>query len=157
MRSGCLKHSNIKFCKENFFTWSSDSAKTLGIVFRNNNFNDNTFSLNLQSQIDAFCNRLKQWQHRKLSLIGKTTVINSFAFLKLIYTLTVLKNPSEYHVKNKGKMFKFQWNKKPDQIKRTIITYKYELGGLKMLNIENFLNFFKTNYNINNNFTESNM
>ena len=67
-------------------------------------------------KIDGFCNCLKQWQHRKLSLIGKITVIKSFAFPKLIYPLTVLPNPPESYIKKiKNAMFEFLWNKKPEK------------------------------------------
>jgi len=37
---------------------------------------------------------LKQWLHRKLTLMGKITVVKTFALPKLIYPLTVLNNPN---------------------------------------------------------------
>ena len=40
-------------------------------------------------------NCLKRWNHRKLTLMGKITVVKTFALPKLIYPLTVLDNPSE--------------------------------------------------------------
>ena len=70
LRAGRLTFSNLIFCRQIFFTWCSNHAKALGMVFNNKNDTDNTFSLNLLPKIDAFCNCLKQWQHRKLSLIG---------------------------------------------------------------------------------------
>ena len=90
------------------------------------------FLLNCLPKIDAFCNCLKQWQHRKLSFIGRITVIKSFAFPKLIYPLRVLPNPPHHYIKQiNTAMFEFLWNKKPDKIKRKIITGRYEDGGLK--------------------------
>ena len=147
LRAGHLKHSNITFCKGKKFTWCSDSSKALGMVFCNNSNNNNIFVRNLQPKIDAFCNCLKQWQHRKLSLIGRITVIKSFAFPKLIYPLTVLANPPANYVKQiKNTMFDFLWNKKPDKIKRNIIINNYEYGGLKMLDIEKFMNSLKSSW-----------
>ena len=109
LKAGRLKHSNVVFCANKNFLWCSDKTKTLGIVFNNRNYNaDDIFSLNLQPKIDVFCNCLKQWQHRKLSLIGKITVIKSFAFPKLIYLLTVLPTPPENYIKQiKKAMFDF--------------------------------------------------
>ena len=83
----------------------------------------------------------------KSSLIGKITVIKSFAFPKLIYPLTVLRSPPEIYIKKiNDAMFDFLWNKKPDKIKRSIITNNYEYGGLKMLDIEKFLRSLKSSW-----------
>ena len=43
-------------------------------------------------------------------------------------------------------MFDFLWNKKPDKIKRNIITNNYEYGVLKMLDIEKFLRSLKSSW-----------
>ena len=100
LRACLLKLSYIMFCQNKKFVWSSDQAKTLGIIFHNNNKNNlNIFKSNLAPKIDTFCNCLKQWQHRKLSLIGKITVIKSYALPKLIYPLTVLPSPPEEQIK----------------------------------------------------------
>ena len=75
------------------------------MVFHNDNTNKknnhiiNIFKSNIIPKVEAFCNCLKQWQHMKLSLLGKTTVIKSFAFPKLIYPLTVLPNAPEDQLK----------------------------------------------------------
>ena len=41
------------------------------------------------------------WQHRKLTLMGKITVIKKFALPKLIYPFTVLLDPERSYTKNK--------------------------------------------------------
>jgi len=54
---------------------------------------------------------LKQWSHRKLTLMGKVTVVKSHALPKLIYILTVLQNPSTQIIENLQRdIFKFIWN-----------------------------------------------
>ena len=63
------------------------------------------FKLNLQPKIEEFKNCLKQWEHRKLTLLGKITVIKSFALPKLIYPLSVLLSPNENVVKEINKMY----------------------------------------------------
>ena len=49
----------------------------------------------------------------ELSLLGKNTVLKSFAVPKLIYSLTVLHNPDQVCInKIKKLMFQFLWEKK---------------------------------------------
>ena len=47
---------------------------------------------------------LKQWQHRKLALMGKLTVIKNSALPKLIYALSALLNPTDQTVKRIEKL-----------------------------------------------------
>ena len=62
----------------------------------------------------------------------KVTVIKSYALPKLIYPSTVLENPSTQTIDNLQKdIFKFIWNSKPDNLKRSILFQGYEYGGLK--------------------------
>ena len=50
---------------------------------------------------------------------------------KLVYPLTVLKNPAvETLDEIKKSIFKFIWNGKPDQVKRSV--NEYEDGGMKL-------------------------
>jgi hypothetical protein len=86
-----------------------------------------------------FKNCLKQWQHRKLTLLGKVTVIKSFALPKLIYVLSVLPLPSLKNIKTLEKcMFDFIWNNKPEKIKRDTLKKKYENGGIKMIDLRKY-------------------
>ena len=88
--SGTLKNCNATFCKKKTFKWTSESVKTLGVNI------DSTENLtnNLEPKIKEYNNCFKQWQHRKLTLMGKITDVNTFALSKLIYPFTVLENPA---------------------------------------------------------------
>ena len=84
-------------------------------------------------KLNDFENCLKSWNHRKLSLMGKITVIKQFALPKLIYPLTVLNNPPEQIINKilvKTEIFKFIWESKPDKIKRSVIMQYYKNGVL---------------------------
>ena len=48
---------------------------------------------NLYPKLNDFTYCLKRWQHRKLTLMGKITVIKTFALPKLIYPFTALLDP----------------------------------------------------------------
>ena len=142
LRIGTLANTNISYCKEKHFKWTSESANTLGMIFTNDI--DKNISLNLEPKLNSFKNCLKQWEHRKLSLLGKITVIKTFALPKLIYPFTVLPNPSEDTLQKLIKeMFLFIWNKKPEKIKRETMKLDYREGGLKMLDLKCFLNSIK--------------
>ena len=73
--------------KKRKFNWETKKAKTLGITFSQNN--KELLKDNLEPKIKEFTNCIKSWEHRKLSLLGKITVIKSLALPKIIYTLTV--------------------------------------------------------------------
>jgi hypothetical protein len=80
LRVGKFKQSNIQLKKEMKFHWTSDEATTLGITFTNNE--NETILKNILPKLQKFKNCLKSWQHRKLTLIGKNTVLKTFALPK---------------------------------------------------------------------------
>ena len=90
-KEGNYRHSNIHLKTEMNFNWTANEASTLGITFTNNE--NETILKNILPKLQKFKNCLKSWQHRKLTLIGKITVLKTFALPKLIYVLTVLLNP----------------------------------------------------------------
>ena len=102
---------------------------------------------NLYPKLNDFTNCLKRWQHRKLTLMGKITVIKTFALPKLIYPFTVLLDPPrEVIQKLNSEIFSFIWDSKPDKIKRTTLCRDYKNGGLRMINLEYFLNALKASW-----------
>ena len=89
----------------------------------------NIFLSNLEPKIKEFEKCLQQWQHRKLTLMGKIVVIKNYALPKLIYFLTSLPNPPKDTINRLEKsMYNFLWDGKPDKIKRE--TQDYDHGGL---------------------------
>ena len=138
LRIGSLKNTSITFLRKKQFEWSSSKAKALGMVFCTNK--DDIFKLNLEPKLKQFEVVLKQWQHRKLTLHGKITVIKTFALPKLIYALSSLQSPPKSVIKHIEKqMYTFLWDGKPEKVKRKTIIQNYEKGGLKMIDIEKFM------------------
>ena len=127
------------------FEWTSESAKTLGIVFSNEK--SKLLENNLMPKLNDFINCLKRWNHKKLTLMGKITVVKTFALPKLIYPLTVLDNPSEEIITTiKTSIFKFIWNSKPEKIKRTVLMQDYKNGGLILTNFDYFIEALKAGW-----------
>ena len=145
LRLGRLKNSTIQFCKEHKFNWTSKEATTLGITFTNNE--ENTIQINIANKLKEFDQCLVKWKKWKLSIIGKITVLKTFAFPKLVYPLTVLSNPDGDTIRRiKNTMFSFLWDDKPDKISRNRIIQDYKSGGLKMLDIESFIIALKASW-----------
>ena len=79
--------------------------------------------------------------------MGKITVIKTFALPKLIYPFTVLLDPpKEVIQKLNSEIFSFIWDSKPDKIKRSTLYKDYKNGGLRMINLECFLNSLKASW-----------
>ena len=145
LKIGSLRYANIHHLKHLKFEWTSESAKTLGIVFSNEK--SKLLENNLMPKLNDFINCLKRWNHRKLTLMGKITVVKTFALPKLIYPLTVLDNPSEEIITTiKTSIFKFIWNSKPEKIKRTVLMQDYKNGGLRLTNIDYFIEALKAGW-----------
>ena len=103
--------------------------------------------LNLLKKNRQFEICLKQWQHRKLTLMGKVTVIKTFALPKLIFALSSLPNPPKSTIDRIEKiMYSFIWDGKPDKRKRSTLIQNYKKGGIKMINIEKFIMSLKATW-----------
>ena len=77
-------------------------------------------------------------EFRRLTLLGKITVIKSLLASQLVYILSPL--PSSHHnlKEIKDVFFKFLWDGKQDKVKRTEIINDFAEGGLKMLDLQSF-------------------
>ena len=145
LRIGPLKNTTVQFCSEKKFTWTSESVKTLGIHF----FNDETKTVetNISNRLKEMRSLLQRWKRRNLTLLGKITVIKMLALPIIVYTLTNLPDPSAYIIKIINKeLFAFLWNNKPDRIARKVVVQNIENGGLKMIDIQCFISALKANW-----------
>ena len=77
---------------------------------------------NLYPKLNDFTNCLKRWQHRKLTLMDKITVIKTFALPKLIYPFTVLLDPPKEVIQNITQKY-FPLFETPNLIKLSEVRY----------------------------------
>ena len=88
---GSLSHSNRQLCKEYKLDWSQGSFKILGV-----NFTAEVFDIwdvnteQIYTSIESIC---KKWSKRKLTLIGRITLIKSLALAKFVHLFLALPNP----------------------------------------------------------------
>ena len=97
-----------------------------------------TANLNFQEKIEKMRNCLGAWALRRLSLIGKISVIKSLVVPQIIHILSPLQSNPQIINEINVLFFNFLWNGKGDKIKRDVVIRDYPDGGLKMLDIISF-------------------
>ena len=95
-------------------------------------------------KVEGVC---KQSSKRKLTILGRITIIKSLALAKFIHLLLALPNPPDNLLKNIEKiLYIFLWNGGPDRIKRSIIVKNFKAGGLRMINLPEFIKALKISW-----------
>ena len=88
-----------------------------------------------------------QWRRRHLTPFGKIAVIKSLLISKLVHLLAALPNPAAKTRNEIEKMFyNFIWGSKRDAIKRTRLTQDYAKGGLRMIDLNAFIDSLKLSW-----------
>ena len=70
----------------------------------------------------------QDWSHRRLTLMGKITVIKSLLASQLVYILSPLPSNDHYIKMIQNALFTFLWNGKKDKINRSEMINDYEDG-----------------------------
>lgn len=142
---GSLSYSNRHICQEYKLDWTQGPFKILGVTFTVEVYNIWDANTNeIYQKIENLC---KQWSKRKLTLLGRITIIKSLALAKFIHLFLALPNPPEDLLKRLEKLlYKFLWNSGPDRIKRSIIIKDLAAGGLRMINVRVFIKALKVSW-----------
>ena len=139
---GRKKHSKDKLNTTQKLEWGDTEFDLLGIHF----------SINLQDMQQAnylkYTNQIIQildhWSKRYLTPLGKITIVKTFVLGKLIHLFSSLPNPDNQIIHQLNTLiFNFIWDNKPEKVKRIQLASDYLQGGLKMVNLENFINSLK--------------
>ena len=107
------------------------SVKVLGITF----FNDTLHmqNHNWKEMLTKLEKVLNLWKVRRLSLKGKSLVVNTLALSKIWYLGTIIK-PLKWATKQiKSLVFKFIWDGSTEQVSRDTLYLPVEMGGLGIL------------------------
>lgn len=107
----------------------------------------NIWDLNSQDILSKVKNVLNQWHKRKLTLIGRITVIKSIALSKFVHLFISLPEPPNELLKELEILFyKFLWNAGPDRIKRKVIIKNISCAGLRMIELKSFIKALKISW-----------
>ena len=105
--------SGLKLCQEFRPDWDQGSIKIIGVIFTPETFY--IWDRNSELLLNKVENLLSIWSKRKLTLLGKVTVIKSLALSKFIHLFLALPNPPGQLAKQlEKKFYKFIWNYGPD-------------------------------------------
>lgn len=139
---GSKKDSTDKLCKEYKLSWDNSCFKVLGIKFPKKL--DEIVEINYRDKIEEIKKLLLNWSKRNLTPLGRITVIKSLALSKITHLMLSLPNPSEKIIKEIQIMFfKYLWQNGPDKIKRSTVIQDYDKGGMRMIDVEHFINGLK--------------
>lgn len=96
------------------FKWPKSKVKTLGLWLSTNS--EESTLLNYNEKVEKIRKILSCWKYRRLTLLGKITVLKSLAASQLVYLLSPLQ--SDYNAINEiDKLFyQFLWNGRGDKI-----------------------------------------
>ena len=133
------------FCDNLPVVWTNDTINYLGIKIPNE-IND-IITINFDNTPNVIRDCLKPWEPRKLSLMGKATILKCLAMPKLTYCFSILPNPSEdfFHC-IQNIFFSFLWEGKPDRIKRNVLIYVYSEGGLQVPHVKTVCDSLKISW-----------
>ena len=126
----------VNLSPEKDFKWVKDKVKALGVWLSTNP--ETTIEANYSEKLTKVRNSLSCWELRRLSLLGKITVLKSLIASQLVYILSPLPTNHNAIKEINNIFFNFLWDGKGDKVKRDIIISDYENGGLRMIDIKNF-------------------
>ena len=134
LRIDDIRNSNLVIETDLALKWTKEPLKILGISITPNL--TEVVDKNINPVIEKMCNIIKIWGQRKLTLLGKITIIKSLLESQLIYRLSVLPTPKMKTMRNIDKiLFDYLWDKKPHKIKKEVVIKPKAEGGLAMVDI----------------------
>ena len=140
---GSKKHSKDVFHHSRWkLEWGDEQFTLLGINFSVNL--ESIIELNYESKIIEIEKLMKIWSIRKLTILGRITVLKSLVIPKLTHLFIALPNPSQTLLKYLNTVFfKFIWHCGTEKLARSLITQNYKDGGVKMINVNNYITALK--------------
>ena len=141
---GPYKNSESAISSSKPILWAKDKVYALGIWFSTSN--DAYLNTNFTEKINKLQSILNSWSAKRLTLLGKITILKSLAISQMVYLLSSLPTSRETLQDVNSILYDFLWGGKGDKIKRTEMINNYNKGGLKMIDIRNFNTFLKVKW-----------
>ena len=113
--------------------WAEEKVYASGVRFSTSV--DKQLEANFMEKIIKLESILNSWSARRLTPLGKITIIKSLAVSQIVYLLSALPAPQGILQKINLLLYEFPWGSKSEKIKRTEMINEYDKGGLKMIDI----------------------
>ena len=118
--------------------WGATEFDLLGIHFTVDL--ENITTLNFMPILTKCEKILNQWKRRRLTPLGRITVVKTFILSSFNHIFSSLPYPNAPLIKKLNSLvYSFVWDNKPDKINRKLITNSYGNGGLNMVDIDIFI------------------
>ena len=91
---GASKSSNLTFPSSKPITWANEKVFALGEWFLT--LEDRSLNSNFIEKIEKIRSILDNWSARRLTLLGRITIIKTLAVSQIVYILSSLPTPSDY-------------------------------------------------------------
>ncbi|MCG7878665.1 MAG: reverse transcriptase domain-containing protein [Candidatus Thiodiazotropha endolucinida] len=142
---GSKKFSGETFNHRLKLDWTQNDFDILGIKFSCNL--DTILQTNYSVKIKEIKKEINQWSKRILTPLGRITVLKTLLIAKLNHLFIALPNPSDETILKLNRMFfQFIWQSPTDRIKREVMCQDYDNGGLKMVQLSNYINALKISW-----------
>ena len=116
---GSFKNRTDKLATKQNIKWTFRKVKSLGVWFSTSV--EEAAMLNYQEKKEKISKIVNCWQVRRLTLLGKITVIKSLAASQLVYIMSPLPS-SQSHLKEIHQiLYNFLWDGRGDKIKRSVM------------------------------------
>ena len=139
---GRKKHSKWKLNINSNFKWGVSEFKLLGIWFSVDLMK--IPSINYSLTLDDAKKLILNWKKRNLTPFGKITILKTFILSRFNHLFGSIPSPTkDFLSKLNTLLYNFIWDNKPDKIKRVLLCQDYKIGGLKMTNLECFIQSLK--------------
>lgn len=111
-------------------------VKILGMVYKTQMTEDEHYSLNYASRIAKIKQTCDTWMNRKLSLKGKTTLINALMISTLHYPYACSFTPARVVAETKKIFTQFLWDGKRPKVAYHLMIQQIDKGGLRLADLE---------------------
>ena len=125
------------------FKWQELKIKTLGVWLSIEP--ELAMLLNFQEKTEKVQNALKNWQYRRLSLLGKITILKSLVASQLVNVSSPLQTNYQALKELNEAFYHFLWDGKPDKVKRNVKINEYS-GVLKQISLQKLPTCFQWDY-----------
>ena len=104
---------------------------------------DNIEIINYKKKCQELESRIKQWQKRKISVLGKITVVKTLLVPILTHLFIAIPKPDQSIIKKlEGLLFQYIWNGR-DRVSRVQMIQDSSNGGCNMIDLNSFIKSLK--------------